>query len=667
MKHIPKGGANKESKLGSSWLMFLSLGSAVVTAAELGIANRKSGILTAGFLASPLTDVVDISLLVVAVFLTNAAVMSIPLHLALWGADWRKWSGPRVLTCGLFFAVSPIITVDTFWYQLTKYFGDSVNFFLLRTIGGGSLSEMLAQAWSHLVWLGLGIALCFLLISAAVHCCWRWFPVPNRPTGTGKRPGVLFTCWLIAGALVMVAVTARKNEKLNISLSKFPVTYATREVLNFLTDWDRDGSGIFGFPADPNFWDARIYPYAPDLPGNGVNENGIMEDFPAEAVPERVGAPEVPVFKRRPNLVLFVLESFRADLIFQKVHGKEITPNLNRLAAAGAAARWAFCHNGFTVGALKALFLGNPLRPSAPGSLLDDFKSNGYQTACFSGQNESFGGIAKTVGLERADHFYDARRDVDRRSSLFITPGSLTVPGEVVLERLSSFIKERQSDPRPLFLYINLQDTHFPYQHYAMRPLLTKSPLPRSKISPKQRERLVETYLNAVANVDAIVGEIMSRLEESLEGELALVLIADHGESLFDDDFLGHGHHLTDSQMRIPLIVKGFPARIEEPIGQDEIRAMIHQALSVPPGPERRPERIGIKGKKVFQYLGEVSRPSQISWAGQNERWTVDLRHFLERQNTGPWRELGATPDEGNFRELVHYWEALQLRHLGLD
>jgi len=36
-----------------------------------------------------------------------------------------------------------------------------------------------------------------------------------------------------------------------------------------VTDVDRDGYGVLGRPGDPDIFDARVHPYALDVPGNG--------------------------------------------------------------------------------------------------------------------------------------------------------------------------------------------------------------------------------------------------------------------------------------------------------------------------------------------------------------------------------------------------------------
>jgi hypothetical protein len=632
---------------------------------EIALADRTKGILSGGFLVSPVSGAIDVSLFLCTIFLSNAAIASFSLQLALWCADWRRWSPPRALAFALLVAFGPIFAIDALWHELSKYFGDAIDFYILRAIGGGAVSEMLVQARGHIVWLiwfCLGILLAFLITSAVIHLFSKWFRIPIWPMG--RRSRIVLTCGFIAGSLALTAGATRKTQEMNRAVRRFPASYAFYRVMEYATDWDRDGTGLFSVPPDPDPWKAEICSYALDLPGNGIDENGILGDLPRRALLQRAEVPKAPMFRRRPHFVLLVLESFRSDLLYRKVQGKEVTPHLNRLAAEGVAARWAYSHNAFTVGSLEALFLGSFLHPPGPGSLVDDFNANGYQTACFSGQDESFGGIEKAVGFERVNHFYDARRDIDRRSSIFTTPASLTLPGVVVLERFREFLEERKGAARPLFVYINLQDAHFPYHHYAIKPLLTKSPLSRSEIKPENRKRVFQTYLNTVANVDAVVGEIMALVEGALQGEVALLAVADHGQSLFDDGFLGHGHHLTDTQTRIPLIVKGFPARIEEPIGLDEIRGMIHRALAFPREKDRRPVRIEVEGKRVFQYIGTVCRPARIGWVGRDERWTVDLQRSLERKDSGPWWRLGTDRDTGTFRDLVHYWEALQLLHL---
>ena len=642
----------------SLWFSLLVLSTLLLSSAELLLINRKMGILTGGFLRLPLENWSNISLLCLTLLLANSAVLSIPLQAILWVGDRCRWSGPKAVTLCLAGSSLPLIITDMIWYELSRYFGDAASFVLIRTIGSGTLLEALPQAYGHLIWFSMGMSVALLLCYATIRVSLMWITFP--PWRLGGRIRFTVTLVLIIASFVLVFAGATRNEQLNKAFRSFPATYAFFELLDHCSDWDRDGSGILAVPPDPAPRDARIYPFAPDIPGNDIDENGIMGDLPLHAFKKNPARSEPPIFKRRPHFALIILESFRADLLFRKEKGTEVIPNLNRLAAGGVAAERAFCHDGFTVGGLNAIFSGNPFNTSTPGSLFDDFKSNGYQVACFSGQDESFGNIFLTSGMEKADFFYDARQDMDLRTSPFATPASLAVPGRVVTERLSRFVISRSHDPRPLFLYINLQDTHFPYHHYGMDPLLTSSPLSRSEINRANQTKVLETYLNAAANVDAHVGRIVGLLEKNLDGELAVLVVSDHGESLFDDGVLGHGLNLSDHQMRILMIANGFPAKIEEPMGQDEIRAMIQKALALSPEQHGSPERMLVKGKRIFQNIGSLASPSRIGWRSASEQWEADLVRLRQRKNAGPWAKLGSTQDQEAFRDLVYYWESLQ-------
>jgi glucan phosphoethanolaminetransferase (alkaline phosphatase superfamily) len=47
--------------------------------------------------------------------------------------------------------------------------------------------------------------------------------------------------------------------------------------------------------------------------------------------------------------------------------------------------------------------------------------------------------------------------------------------------------------------------------------------------------------------------------------------LGDHGESLFDDGFLGHGHAVNDAQTQIPLIINDTNIDVHEAIGQVDV------------------------------------------------------------------------------------------------
>src|SRR3546814_18233053 len=88
-----------------------------------------------------------------------------------------------------------------------------------------------------------------------------------------------------------------------------------------------------------------------------------------------------------------------------------------------------------------------------------------------------------------------------------------------------------------------------------------------------------------------------------------IVLLSDHGGSLFDDGVLGHGHRINAQQTHIPLIFSEPGLDIAGPVGLDDVRGLILAA------PGASPVSRGIGGP-VFQYIGSLESPSSIGLAG---------------------------------------------------
>ena len=65
----------------------------------------------------------------------------------------------------------------------------------------------------------------------------------------------------------------------------------------------------------------------------------------------------------------------------------------------------------------------------------------------------------------------------------------------------------------------------------------------RSEIKAANRAMVERTYWNAAAYADWLVGQVIARLKAQGVYDRTLILVTgDHGEALFEDGFLGHGH-----------------------------------------------------------------------------------------------------------------------------
>jgi len=633
----------------TEWLSCSVLAGALISAVDAALIQRKRGIFTGGFLAADqldrLSERVAFALLSV---LSDAALASVLIVVAYALARRLGLRTTAARTLAVSCAAAPFLIADAFSYEMFRYLGDAFDLGLMFDLTGRSTGEILAVSSGHLmarfasVMIGAaGIAVLTLVVQ-------RFF---------GGASTAVRTPWLLPAALLVVGGGAHLTARLQVpaldeALRRKPSGEVFGWAAESLTDFDRDGYGMLGRPPDPAPFDSSVYPYAIDWPGNGIDEDGIGGDLRPSAPYVEGGGPIR--WRQRPPVVLIVLESFRADAVGARVNGRTVTPALDRLAAAGVSSSRAFSHNGYTAQSRFHLLTGSLAGLRGGTSLIDDFKFNGYDVGYISGQDDSFGGREFAVGMERADVAFDARSAPQLRYSTFSTAGSLAVPAAVVEDQIARFLARRDR-AKPLFLYVNLHDTHFPYHHDGIEPLVSNVVLRPSDITPERASELRQVYLNTAANVDAAIGRILDAVQAHLGTAPGVIVTGDHGESLFDEGFLGHGYALNDAQTRVPLIVANLPLTIEEPFGQADLRDMIGSALEREATPGLPPVITASPSKAVFQYLGLLDRPRAIATVQGNSRASIDLRSLR--------RETGSGPQV----DLIHRWESMILARHGAE
>ena len=108
---------------------------------------------------------------------------------------------------------------------------------------------------------------------------------------------------------------------------------------------------------------------------------------------------------------------------------------------------------------------------------------------------------------------------------------------------------------------------------------------------------------------DQAVGSMIEHLKKLGVYEQTLVIvIADHGESLFDDRFLGHGHALNQSQTRIPLIVNLPGVEVHSAVGQIDVADLLMRLATN----RFKNADWNRKENPVLQLVGSLDNPQLI-------------------------------------------------------
>ncbi len=137
---------------------------------------------------------------------------------------------------------------------------------------------------------------------------------------------------------------------------------------------------------------------------------------------------------------------------------------------------------------------------------------------------------------------------------------------------------EELPDGEPFFAWVHLLEPHLPYGASGYRatevavpgsPGLERAqldatvPVGTAEFAAGDRERLVALYDRDVAAMDRVLGRVLDALEATgRSGETLVVFVADHGEELLDDGWVGHASTAVEAKLipeilRVPLVLAG--------------------------------------------------------------------------------------------------------------
>lgn len=544
-------------------------------------------------------------------------------------------------------------------FKVLSYFNDTINYQIIANLGGGSLKQGLLYAANEIVLFVSIMALIMLVFALSTRFLKNHQYIRNYHRQI-PQSGVLNWILIIMAILTpFITYGISNNDFLRYGLEKITAYKLISAGFDALTDFDRDNYGLIGYPNDPALFNARIYPGAMDIPGNQIDEDGLFGDAqitPLTPDPLREIKP-----RRGKHIILIVLETARVDLLNRQLNGRFVAPVMREIADTGTSVEYAYSHTGYTTTSLMALFNRDLINHDHRIRLIDFLQASGYGISIISGQDESFGDVATNTGMKNKDvYYFDARTAINDRVFPSKDPGSLRLSEERVVAQFQKRFNELDLK-KPQFIYLNFQAAHFPYSHPNMKKRLIKEFIPRSEIIVENKSRVENTYWNAISNADWAVGQIVEILKNNnLYDKTTLVILGDHGESLFDDGFLGHGHAINEAQTHIPLLFNDPNLEVREAIGQIDVAEMAIRSAFGLPNRWLKPD------KTVYQLVGSLSLPSlmgHVKYGGS--RIIFDFRNeqafFSELQQWKDYRKMQDEPvQQMRIINLIREWEALK-------
>lgn len=292
---------------------------------------------------------------------------------------------------------------------------------------------------------------------------------------------------------------------------------------------------------------------------------------------------------RRPNVLLFTLDTLRADAL-GCYGGPPVTPTLDALAARGTrfASPWSACNS--TLPSHVSILVGRSvpahgvdgnrarLAEDVP-TLAELYRGEGYRTGAVTSVSHL---AADYSGLSRGFDFYECTSAHGGR-----TDGALAIAH--AKEWLDDWHGEEE---QPFFLWVHLFDPHAPYtpppgylEQYEDEVRDRGETVPPKTVQPRTLPEFEYTrrgqFLEGVTNIDYVrhlyracvqyTDDQVAVLLQSLEGhgvldDTIIAVTADHGENLGEHTLLFNHHAIFPQTVNVPLIVAGpgVPTRLEK-------------------------------------------------------------------------------------------------------
>lgn len=290
----------------------------------------------------------------------------------------------------------------------------------------------------------------------------------------------------------------------------------------------------------------------------------------------------------RPNVLLIVLDTARADRFPWHGYDRPTAPRLAELARDGAVYTQAWSPGPWTVPAHASLFTGQypslhrtdcgSLRlPDEATTLAETLRAGGYRTIGYTANPWIGKGYNFNQGF---DTYVETWRDVPERSE----DTGAAITNERVIRWLRWRQDHREARRQPFFLFINYFEPHLPYHppEPERTRLIGPAADPRrvarlARLSHPDEMRFIMgisdldaadlALLNAlydgeIAYTDRRTGEVLDVLRAlGILDDTVVAVAGDHGENIGEHGMMDHKLSVHDTLLHVPLLVR-YPRRV---------------------------------------------------------------------------------------------------------
>ena len=424
-----------------------------------------------------------------------------------------------------------------------------------------SVLQYLASPKEALASVTAGQLLLQLLVAAAVFggmawCYLRVLRLYDPARRSTHRAGSTLVLLLAAGVLFLpirggVSVATANVSKVYFSGRMFLNHAAVNPLFSFLSTLSDGDDALYEYEFFPEPERAAIFePLRGDLPA-GIGTDTLLRT-------------------RRPNVVLFLVESFGRSTVDERVGGEPVAPEFQRLKGEGVYFDNLFANSFRTDRGTVAVLSGFPaqtkmsvmklpVKSQRLPSIARSLRREGYATSFYYGGDLNFTNTASYLygtGFDRLTW---------QKALHFDAPTSKWgYADDVVIDAFTDHVLAEAASQRPFFAAMLTLSSHEPFD------------VPFAKFD--------DPMLNAMAFTDASLGRFVERVRQTpVWNDLLVILIADHAYpypyGIANSDALRH---------RIPMLWLGGavrrPAVVETYGSQSDLAATLLAQLGIAHG-----------------------------------------------------------------------------------
>ena len=319
--------------------------------------------------------------------------------------------------------------------------------------------------------------------------------------------------------------------------------------------------------------------------------------------------PEYYGVAKNKNVLVIHLESFQQFLIDYKWHGKEVTPNLNKLYHANDTISFDNFFNQVGQGKTSdaEMMLENSIFGLQSGSAMSSYGTSntfesapailgqkaGYTSAVMHGGAGSFWNRDNAYKSFGYDYFMPLSYYQNKKGYYL---------GYGIKDKLffDQSIKYMEHLPQPFYLKMITVTNHYPYDLYKKNQSIDKT---------DTGDKTVDGYVQTAHYLDQAIGELMSYLKKSgLEKNTLIMLYGDHYG-------ISGNHHKASAQLLDKDSFNNF-----DNLQFQRVPLMFHMP--------------GLKGGINHTYGGEIDvRPTLFNLLGINDQNMIQFGHSLLAKN----------------------------------